>query len=102
MTTLEDRAFGAEETEDEPCAAAAAVGGGWANCAAAYMLPITVTAIVVAVVLYSLGKGMEYRDLFGGQPRYRTALFVVNALVVVGGTALVAHGVRDADRRRCA
>lgn len=64
-----------------------------AERAVALMPPLLLSAVMVAVVLYSICKGIEYQDVFQTR-RYRMCLLVLNAAVVVTMTTLIAYFVR--------
>ena len=84
MHTLEDEAFGGGVAH--PCARRPA------DALSAYMFPATVTIGMVAVASYLLCKGLEYQDLFRGNPRYRSGLLAVNGAAIVLGVALLPYG----------
>jgi hypothetical protein len=57
------------------------------------MPPVVLSAVMVSMVLYSICKGIEYQDVFQTR-RYRMYLLLLNAVVLVTMTALIAYFVR--------
>lgn len=104
--SVEDRAFGVMESEDEddPLPVRSIH-----DTLAAFMLPLTATAAVIAVVCYSLLKGIEYQELFNGNARLRRGLLLLNGTAILLTVLLVARCVHNdavaitlQQPRRCA
>ena len=92
--SVEDRAFGPDV--DEGCGGPP---GTWTDRVTAYMLPFVLTLLMMCVVVYSLGKGIEYQDLFQNR-RCRMYLFASNAVVIVGTTLLISYSVHNEAIKR--
>lgn len=72
---------GASLSCDDPRAPAG--GGG------AIVIPCGVAIVLVAMVAWSILKSVEYQDVFSSSARYRTALVVANATLLILGTLVV-------------
>ena len=90
--SLEDRAFG--PPEPPPLRSPTIAVATWPETAAAYMLPLTATVVLVLASSYALSKSIQYQELFQGNARYRSGLLAVNGATILFAVTLVAWGVR--------
>lgn len=64
----------------------------------ARLLPLGATVVLVALVAWSITKGIEYQEVFAANGRYRAALVGVNAAAIAAAMLVVASSAAAPPR----